>query len=92
MTGSRTTGPRVRPGTEPSTARTVVWLRVVLATAALIGFSLAAWLFLGAPGGPAEPSTGGLAVGVLCVIVAISAAVDLVMLAVRSARGDYRNN
>lgn len=91
MSGSRI-GRRVRPGTEPNTARTVVWLRVVLAAAALIGFSLAAWLFLGAPNEGSDPSAGALTVGVLCALIALTAAADLVVLAVRSLRGDYRNN
>lgn len=91
VTGSRT-GRRVRPGTEPNTARTVVWLRVALAAVALIGFSLAAWAFLGIAGGTSEYATGALIVGVLCVLVALTAAADLVLLGIRSARGDYRNN
>lgn len=90
MTTPRT-GSRVRPGTEPSTARTVVWLRMVLSSAALIAFSVAAWVLLDAPGS-AGPSTDALTVGGLCVLVALIAAADLVVLALRSARGEYRNN
>ncbi len=64
----------------------------MLAAAALIGFSLMAWAFLDAPDGRSGASTGAVTVGVVCALIALTAAIDLVVLAVRSSRGEYRNN
>lgn len=91
MAGSPT-GRRVPPGTEPANARTAVWLRMALATLALVGFSLAAWALAAAADRPGGNNDGEAAAALLCALIAATAVVDLVLLGVRRARGDYRNN
>ena len=85
-------GSRVPVGSEPTTARTAVGLRMALAALALIGFSLAAWAFAAAAGRPGGSNGGEAAVAIGCALVAVAAAVNLVVLARRRARGEYRNN
>lgn len=82
---------RIPSGTEPATARTAPRLRMVLAAAALVFFSAWAWVFLGAADGD-KAVTAGTAAGIVCILIALSAAVDLVILARRIGRGDYRGN
>lgn len=85
-------GSRVPSGTEPATARTAVWLRLTLAALALVGFSLAAWAFAAAADRPGGNNDGEAALAIGCALIAATAAVDLVVLGRRRARGEYRNN
>lgn len=82
---------RIPSGTEPATARTAPRLRMALAAGALLFFSAVAWALLGAADGD-EVSTAGTAAGIVCILIAVSAAVDLAILARRMSRGEYRGN
>jgi hypothetical protein len=64
-------------GTEPRTARSAIGLRRVLATLALVGTLIAAFFFWRASGDAADAAL------IICLIVALSAALDLAYLSRR---------
>lgn len=85
-------GSRVRPGTEPDTARTAPRLRLTLALLALVGFGAAAFAMFAAAADPGGARAGEILVGAACAAVAVTAAADIVVLTRRTVRGDYRAN
>lgn len=64
-------------GTEPRTARSAIGLRRVLATLALVGTLVAAFFFWRASGDAADAAL------IICLVVALSAALDLAYLSRR---------
>ncbi|MER6051512.1 DUF6343 family protein [Streptomyces sp. NPDC001793] len=83
---------RPRTGTEPVTARSPVRLRLIMASAALVVFAAATagLVIWAASAGPnTYPGRNALLVlAVVCGILALLAAVDLVVLARRHRRGE----
>ena len=64
-------------GTEPRTARSAIGLRRVLAALALVGTLIAAFFFWRASGDAADAAL------IICLVVALSAALDLAYLSRR---------
>ena len=77
--GRRPGGYRQPIGTEPRTARSAIGLRRVLAVLALVGSLIAGFFFWRATGDAAD------VVLIICLVVAASAALDLVYLSKRRA-------
>ncbi|HEV8529303.1 MAG TPA: hypothetical protein VGS60_17440 [Actinomycetes bacterium] len=73
-------GYRQPSGTEPRTARSAIGLRRVLAALALAGSLIAAFFFWRATGDAADVAL------IICLVVAATAALDLVYLSRRQAR------
>lgn len=73
-------GYRQPSGTEPRTARSAIGLRRVLAALALAGSLIAAFFFWRAAGDAADVAL------IICLVVAVTAALDLVYLSRRQAR------
>ena len=76
----RRRGYRQPSGTEPRTARSAIGLRRVLAVLALAGSLIAAFFFWRATGDAADVAL------TICLVVAATAALDLVYLSRRQAR------
>lgn len=72
-----------RSGTEPTTARSAYRLRRVLAVVALIGGTAGAVAFALAARQPDGTATGEWVAAGICLVVALTALVDLVVLARR---------
>lgn len=70
-------GYRQPSGTEPRTARSAIGLRRVLAALALVGTLIAAFFFWRASGDAADAAL------IICLVVALSAALDLAYLSRR---------
>lgn len=77
----------MRAGTEPANARSAPRLRITLAAGAFVLFALLSWRALAV-------GEGGRAYGlaVVLALIAISAAIDIVVLVLRLRRGAYRGS
>jgi hypothetical protein len=75
-----------RTGTEPTSARSAYRLRRVLAVAALLGGTVGAIAFALAARRPDGTATGEWVAAGICGVVALTALIDLVVLARRPRR------
>jgi uncharacterized membrane protein YbhN (UPF0104 family) len=79
--------PEQPSGTEPRTARSPLRGRVVLSVLALVLFTVAAVLFAAAAAQPGGSRTAELTATAVCLVTAIIAAADLVVLRRRLRSG-----